>query len=73
MVETRGGILMTKLTIKDRLGDYLLIGEIQGDKIQILFNSRQNATMVKEILEWEAAHPNEAIPYNKGEKQRRLL
>lgn len=27
------------------------------------FNSRNNAELVKSILEWEDAHPNEAIPY----------
>ena len=27
------------------------------------FNSRNNAELVKAILEWEDSHPNEAIPY----------
>lgn len=27
------------------------------------FNSRNNAELVKSILEWEDAHPNETIPY----------
>ena len=27
------------------------------------FNSRNNAELVKAVLEWEDAHPNEAIPY----------
>lgn len=27
------------------------------------FNSRNNAELVKAVLEWEDAHPNEAVPY----------
>ena len=35
-----------------------------GDTTFVLhFNSRNNAELVKSILEWEDAHPNEAIPY----------
>ena len=35
-----------------------------GDTTVVLyFNSRNNAELVKDILEWEDAHPNEAIPY----------
>ena len=35
-----------------------------GDATVVLyFNSRNNAELVKDILEWEDAHPNEAIPY----------
>ena len=35
-----------------------------GDTTVVLyFNSRNNAELVKDILEWEDARPNEAIPY----------
>lgn len=35
-----------------------------GDTTFVLhFNSRNNAELVKAILEWEDLHPNEAIPY----------
>ena len=30
----------------------------------LYFNSENNADLVKSILEWEDAHPNEAVPYN---------
>ena len=29
----------------------------------LIFNSRNNAELVKSVLEWEDAHPNAAIPY----------
>ena len=29
----------------------------------LIFKSRSNAELVKAILEWEDAHPNEAVPY----------
>ena len=29
----------------------------------LYFSSRNNAELVKEVLEWEDAHPNEATPY----------
>ena len=29
----------------------------------LIFNSRSNAELVKAILEWEDAHPNEAVPF----------
>lgn len=59
---------MKNLTIKEILGDWQLTGKIPGGDIEILFNSYSNANLVKEILEWEAAHPNEAIPYNRKDK-----
>ena len=35
-----------------------------GDTTFVLyFNSQNNAELVKAVLEWEDAHPNEAIPY----------
>ena len=35
-----------------------------GDTTFVLhFNSRNNAELVKAVLEWEDLHPNEAIPY----------
>lgn len=35
-----------------------------GDTTVVLyFNSRNNAELVKDILEWEDNHPNEAAPY----------
>ena len=54
---------MTKLSVKDVLGDWLLSGDIPGGHIDILFNSYQNAVLVKDVLEWEANHPNQGIPY----------
>lgn len=32
--------------------------------ITLFFNSRNNAELVKSILEWEDAHPNAAVSYN---------
>lgn len=29
----------------------------------LIFNSRNNAELVKSVLEWEDAHPNAAVPY----------
>lgn len=35
-----------------------------GDTTFVLhFNSRNNAELVKAVLEWEDAHPNEAVSY----------
>lgn len=35
-----------------------------GDATSVLyFNSRNNAELVKAVLEWEYTHPNEAAPY----------
>ena len=35
-----------------------------GDTTVVLyFNSRNNAELVKDVLEWEDNHPNEAAPY----------
>lgn len=53
------------------------IGEVCGDwalhippygktdtEIILIFNSRNNAELVKSVLEWEDIHPNAAVPYN---------
>lgn len=35
-----------------------------GDTTFVLhFNSRNNAELVKAVLEWEDSHPNEAVPF----------
>ena len=34
----------------------------EGD-YHAFFNSRNNAELVKTVLEWEDAHPNSAVPY----------
>ena len=54
---------MPEIQIKDLLGDWLLTVDVPGERAQILFNSYQNALLVKNVLEWERAHPNAAVPY----------
>ena len=45
-------------------GDWALrIKEPREDHVFLYFKSRNNAELVKAILEWEDAHPNEASPY----------
>ena len=33
------------------------------EEMILIFNSRNNAELVKSVLEWEDAHPNAAVPY----------
>lgn len=50
--------------ISEICGDWALQVKSSGEPIQFLyFNSRSNAELVKAIMEWEDAHPNEAVPY----------
>lgn len=45
-------------------GDWALqIKEPGENHIFLYFKSRNNAELVKAILEWEDTHPNEASPY----------
>lgn len=51
--------------ISEICGDWALQIREPGHPHQFLyFNSENNADLVKSILEWEDAHPNEAVPYN---------
>ena len=50
--------------ISEFCGDWALqIKEPGVPPKYLYFKSRNNAELVKSILEWEDAHPNEAIPY----------
>ena len=55
---------MTEYKIREICGDWALDIPMGNDIVVLYFNSRVNAEMVKNVLEWENAHPNEAIPYN---------
>lgn len=55
---------MTEYKIRELCGDWALDIPMGNDIVVLYFNSRVNAEMVKNVLEWENAHPNEAIPYN---------
>ena len=52
-----------KYKIREICGDWALDIHWGNRTIAIYFNSRNNAELVKSILEWEDAHPNEAVPY----------
>ena len=50
--------------ISEICGDWALqIMEPGENRIFLYFKSRNNAELVKAILEWEDAHPNAAAPY----------
>lgn len=50
--------------ISEICGDWSLHIKCPGTSNNFLFfKSRNNAELVKSILEWEDAHPNEAVPY----------
>lgn len=53
----------SKYNIREICGDWAL--DIQWGKeiIVLVFNSRNNAELVKKIFEWEDMHPNQAVPY----------
>lgn len=55
---------MAEYKIRELCGDWALDIPMGNDIVVLYFNSRVNAEMVKNVLEWENAHPNEAIPYN---------
>ena len=52
--------------ITEGCGDWALhippYGKTDAEMI-LIFNSRNNAELVKSVLEWEDAHPNAAVPY----------
>lgn len=52
-----------KYEIREICGDWALDIHFGNRIIALYFNSRNNAELVKSILEWEDAHPNEAVPY----------
>ena len=52
-----------KYKIREICGDWALDIHWGMETITLFFNSRNNADLVKAILEWEDAHPNEAVPY----------
>lgn len=49
--------------IREICGDWALDIEYGEETHTIFFNSRNNAELVKAILEHEKRHPNEAVPY----------
>lgn len=55
---------MEKYKIREICGDWALDIHWGKKTIVLFFNSRNNAELVKSILEWEDAHPNQAVPYN---------
>lgn len=52
-----------KYGIRETCGDWALDIKMGETTVALYFNSRNNAEMVKAILEWEDAHPNAAVPY----------
>ena len=53
-----------KYRISEICGDWVLQIKEPGVPHQFLyFKSKNNAELVKSILEWEDAHPNEVVPY----------
>ena len=53
-----------KYIISEICGDWSLHIKGPGTSNNFLFfKSRNNAELVKSILEWEDAHPNKAVPY----------
>lgn len=53
-----------KYIISEICGDWSLHIKGSGTSNNFLFfKSRNDAELVKSILEWEDAHPNEAVPY----------
>ena len=52
-----------KYEVRPLVCDWALDIPLGDMKAVLYFNSRNNAELVKDILEWEDAHPNEAIPY----------
>lgn len=52
-----------KYEIREICGDWALDIHWGKETITLFFNSRNNAELVKAVLEWEDAHPNAAVPY----------
>lgn len=59
---------MEKYNIREICGDWALDIHWGKDTIVLNFNSRENAELVKAILEWEDANPNQAVLYRETEK-----
>ena len=53
-----------KYRIREICGDWALDIHWGKETIVLFFNSRNNAELVKAVLEWEDAHPNRAVPYS---------
>lgn len=53
-----------KCEIREICGDWALDIKMGKTTVVLYFNSRNNAEMVKAILEWEDAYPNKAVPYS---------
>lgn len=53
-----------KYEIREICGDWALDIKMGKTTVVLYFNSRNNAEMVKAILEWEDAYPNKAVPYS---------
>ena len=53
-----------KYEIREICGDWALDIHWGKETITLFFNSRNNAELVKTVLEWEDLHPNEASPYH---------
>ena len=53
-----------KYEIREICGDWTLDIHWGKETITLFFNSRNNAELVKSILEWEDTHPNAVVPYN---------
>ena len=52
-----------KYNIREICGDWALDIHWGNETVVLYFNSRNNAELVKDILEWEDDHPNAAAPY----------
>lgn len=57
---------MNEYKIREICGDWALDIPICNEIVSLYFFSRVNAELVKDILEWEDAHPNQAVPYKPG-------
>lgn len=55
---------MAEYKIRELCGDWALDIPMGNNIAVLYFNSRANAELVKNVLDWEDAHPNEAVPYN---------
>lgn len=54
---------MKKYELRPMVCDWALDIQRGDATVALHFNSRNNAELVKAILEWEDSHPNEAAPY----------
>lgn len=58
---------MEKYKIREICGGWALDIHWGRETIVLRFNSNENAKLVKAILKWEDAHPNQAVPYRETE------